>query len=185
MGMFDYISVADQLPTNAEIDAAGLDLYKEAFQTKDLDNVMDTYIIQGGKLFVEKYKSTKWVEDPDGFAGGYIDREDPYQEEIKDFHGKLRFYHMIDKNDVDHWVEYEAYFTHGKVEKIELIKYEAKSNIERKIQIKDLFDSWEKERNKWYNKYFFQTAFVLKIRKLLRRILYWIEQKIQDLRLWV
>ena len=32
MGMFDYISVADKLPTNAEIDAAGLDLYKEPFQ---------------------------------------------------------------------------------------------------------------------------------------------------------
>jgi len=185
MGMFDYISVADKLPTNAEIDAAGLNLYSEAFQTKDLDNIMATYYIQGGRLFVEKYKVTEWVEDPEGFAGGYLDRKEPYQEEVHDYHGKLRFYHLIDKDDKDHWIEYEAFFTHGKVEKMELVKYEANSNVERKKNLEELFDRMKEERNKWYNKYFFQTEPCIKIRQLLRRFLYWIERRIQDLRMYI
>lgn len=183
--MFDYISVADKLPTNSEIDAAGLDLYKEPFQTKDLNNIMATYFIQGGRLFVEKYRSSNWVNDPEGFAGGYVDQQDPYQEEITDYHGKLRFYHSIDKDDNDHWVEYEAYFTHGKVEKIELVEYRKDPNAERKASLKELFDRYEAERNKWYNKYFLQTNFMLKVRQLLRKFLYWTEQKIQTLRMWI
>mgnify|MGYP003335537558 CR=1 FL=1 len=183
MGMFDYLSVADKLPTNAEIDAAGINLYSEPFQTKDLDNIMATYYIQGGKLFVEKYKVTEWVEDPEGFAGGYIDRKEPYQEEIVDHHGKIRFYEMIDKDDHDHWIEYEAYFTRGKVDEIKLVKYEKTSNIEKKKDLEALFNRMKESRQKWYNKYFFHTTFWNKIRKFICKILYWIEGKLQSIRL--
>ena len=183
MGMFDYLSVADKLPTNPEMDAAGLKLTAEPFQTKDLDNIMATYYIQGGRLFVEKYKVTEWVEDPEGFAGGYIDRKEPYQEEIVDHHGKIRFYHFIDKDDYDHWVEYEAYFTRGKLEEIKLIEYRKESNVEKKKDLKELFQKMDESRNKWYNKYLFHTKCWAAFRKLVMKFLYSLEKGINWLRL--
>ena len=183
MGMFDYISVADKLPTNAEIDASGINLYSEPFQTKDLDNIMATYYIQGGKLFVEKYKVTEWVEDPEGFAGGYIDRKEPYQEEILDYHGKINFYHFIDKDDYDHWVEYDAYFNRGKLEEIKLVKYEKNSNVQKKKDLKELFQRMDESRKKWYNKYLFHTKFWGKVRKFICSCLYWMERLLGDIRL--
>lgn len=175
MGMFDYISVADKLPTNAEIDAAGLDLYKEPFQTKDLDNILATYYIQSGKLFVEKFKVTEWVDDPEAFAGGYIDRKEPYQEDM-DYHGKINFYHIFDKDDCDHWVEYDAYFTYGKLEKFELVKYKAESNLERKQDIQNWMKKALDRSNKWYNKYIFHTKAWGSIRNFICRIIYSIER---------
>ena len=176
MGMFDYISVADKLPTNSEIDAVGLDLYKEPFQTKDLDNILSTYYIQGGRLFVEKYRSSTWVADADAFAGGYIDREEPYHEEMVNFHGKINFYHLIDKDDQDHWVEYNAYFTHGKLDKIELVKYSADSNVGRKENLKNLFAESEKRGKIWYNKYIFHTRVWRKIRRAMFISLTYVEK---------
>ena len=178
MGMFDYISVADKLPTNAEIDAAGLDLYKEPFQTKDLDNILATYYIQGGRLFVEKYRHSEWVQDASSFAGGYIDSQDPYQEELIDFHGKINFYHLIDKDDHDHWVEYDAYFTHGKLDKLELVKYKAESNADRKNDLKNLFAESEKRSKIWYNKYIFHTKAWRKIRRAMFISLSYVERGI-------
>ena len=183
MGMFDYLSVADKLPTNAEIDASGIDLYKEPFQTKDLDNVMATYYIQGGRLFVEKYKVTEWVEDPEGFAGGYIDRKEPYQEEVFDHHGKINFYHFIDKDGYDHWVEYDAYFNRGKLEEIKLVEYKKTENASKKERMKELFDRMEVQRNKWYNKYIFHTKCWGKIRKFIAKVLYSIERGIGYIRI--
>lgn len=178
MGMFDYISVADKLPTNAEIDAAGLDLYKEPFQTKDLDNILATYYIQGGRLYVEKYRHSEWVQDDSSFAGGYIDSQDPYQEELINFHGKINFYHFIDKDDHDHWVEYDAYFTHGKLEKLELVKYKAESNSDRKNDLKNLFAESAKRSKIWYNKYIFHTQTWRKIRRAMFISLTYVEKGI-------
>jgi hypothetical protein len=181
MGMFDYISVADKLPTNAEIDAAGLNLYKEPFQTKDLDNILATYYIQGGRLSVEKYRSSEWVSDSSMF-GGYIDSQDPYQEELSDFHGKINFYHFIDKDDHDHWVEYDAFFTHGKLEKFELVKYTAKSNVERKQSLKEMFAKSEERGKIWYNKYIFHTEAWRKIRSAMFMSLTYVEKAISNIK---
>lgn len=183
MGMFDYIAVTDKLPTNAEIDASGINLYADSFQTKDLDNIMATYYIQRGKLFVEKYKVTEWVEDPEGFAGGYIDRKEPYTEEVSDYHGKINFYHIIDKDGYDHWIEYDAYFTRGELDEIKLVKYEKKSNAQNKKDLEDLFNRMKESRQKWYNKYIFHTKCWGKIRKFICKVLYWVERQIQTIRI--
>jgi hypothetical protein len=152
MGMFDYINVADKLPTNAEIDALGIDMSAESFQTKDLDNVMANYYIQGGRLFVEKYRKTEWIEDSESFMGGYIDRQEPYKEELDGQHGKVYFYTWFEREEYDYWVEYIAYFTHGKLDKIELFKWDKTANAERKQQTLEWQRKDEIERNRWYNK---------------------------------
>lgn len=180
--MFDYISVADKLPTNADIDAAGIDLYAEPFQTKDLDNIMATYYIQGGKLYVERHKYTEWVDDPEALLGGYIDSKDPYQE-ASEYHGKINFYHSIDKDGYDHWVEYDAYFTRGKLEEFKLVDYRKISNAERKKQMEALFERIKESRDKWYNKYLFHTKCWGKIRKFVANCLYWLERKLSNARM--
>jgi len=181
--MFDYISVADKLPTNAEIDASGIDLYNQPFQTKDLDNIMATYAIQGSRLFVERYKVTEWVEDSEAFAGGYIDRKEPYQEEIFDHHGKINFYHLIDKDGYDHWVEYDAYFNRGKLEEIKLVEYRKSDNSERKKHIEELFARMKEANSKWYNKYIFHTYWWGSMRRFIASVLYSIERGIGYIRI--
>ena len=181
--MFDYISVTDKLPTNDEIDAIGINLYDEPFQTKDLDNIMATYYIQRGKLYVEKFKVTEWVDDAEAFAGGYIDRKEPYQEEITDYHGKIRFYHIIDKDGYDHWLEYEAYFNRGKLEEIKLVEYRKSDNSEKKKQTEELFARMKEENSRWYNKYIFCTKWWGKIRRFIANVLYWIERKLGSVRM--
>lgn len=183
MGMFDYISVSDKLPTTPEIDASGINLYAEPYQTKDLDNIMATYYIQRGKLFVEKYKVTEWVEDPEGFAGGYIDRKEPYQEEIYDYHGKIRFYHIIDKDGYDHWIEYQAWFSHGNMDKIELVEYKKTSNEQKKKDLDALFKRIQTSREKWYNKYIFHTKVWETIRKVVAKGLYSVERGLSYIRM--
>lgn len=181
--MFDYISVADKLPTNAEIDAAGIDLYKDPFQTKDLDNIMATYYIQGGRLFVDQYKVTEWVEDSEAFAGGYIDHKEPFKEEVHDYHGKINFYHIMDKDGYDHWVEYQATFTRGKLENIKLLEYKKTDNRQSKEDMKRLFEKLSKVHNRWYNKYIFNTKCWGKIRKFITKILFAIERAIGYIRI--
>jgi len=183
MGMFDYINVADKLPTNSEIDALGIDLSAESFQTKDLDNVMASYYIQGGRLFVEKYRKTEWIEDSESFLGGYIDRQEPYKEELDGQHGKIYFYTWLERDEYDYWVEYVAYFTHGKLDKIELFKCDKTANAERKQRKIEWQQREEVERNKWYNKYIFRTKVWAKIRRLINNILYAIERGIGYIRL--
>lgn len=184
MGMFDYISVSDKLPTNDILVADGVNLYTDSFQTKDLGNCMDHYFIQGGKLFLEKHKKVEWVKDPELFVGGYINREEPYLEELN-HHGKINFYHKIDHNDHDYWVEYNAYFTHGILEKIDLVKVKKESNLEDKARLKALFDKIEKNNKLWYNKYIFHTSVWGKFRKLIFKILYAMERSLGNIRLWI
>ena len=56
MGMFDTINVSDPLPFSDEMKELGLNINNDSFQTKDLENTLSLYYIQGGKLFLEKYK---------------------------------------------------------------------------------------------------------------------------------
>jgi len=113
------------------------------FQTKDLDRCMVTYYLKDKKLYIERYKEAK-----------------PYLEQVP-LHGTINFYTGI--NDImdrwDVWVEYVAFFTHGDLEKIELVEFRQEDNAERRnkeIKWKMLQDY---ERNLWCNKYFFHRKF--------------------------
>lgn len=181
MGMFDYISVKDKLPTNDDIDASGIDLYGDFFQTKDLENIMSTYYIEGGILHVEKYRTAEWIDDADRFTGGYIDRKDSYIEPF-DYHGKINFYNSIDKDGYDHWIEYDAYFIHGKLEKFELVKYTKTENESRKRRLKEICEEAAHRHNLWYNRYFFHTKVWFTIRKFLCKILMRMQNFLQYLR---
>jgi hypothetical protein len=163
MGMFDNISVSDPLPFTEEMKALGFAENKHTFQTKDLDNTLSSYIIQNNKLYIEKYKTERWVEgDPDSknpfYKIGRIEREDLYFEEVP-YHGEIYFYDFCQdkENKYDCWIEFKAIFTNGTLEKIEPFKFTAEDNSLRKQREKEWAEKFDEQQRAWYNKYFFHT----------------------------
>jgi hypothetical protein len=163
MGMFDNITVTDQLPFSQEMIDLGLDKNVRTFQTKDLENSLSEYYIQNGELFEKDYKNEKWIKgDPkaksfiDRF--GYMESTDEFLKKV-DFHGIIYFYdNQYDVEDKwDCWVEFKAVFTNSKLDRIELFKFEKTDSEERKLRSKEWQENLERERNLWRNKYFFDT----------------------------
>lgn len=146
MGMFDNIKVKHDLPMPEEI-KNHTDWKDYPFQTKDLDNSMSEYTIVNNQLiahivemeytyFTEEErkklsKEMKWV--PFVKESKVVSSKD----EPVDFHGTLTFctYEKFDENH-DFWVDFKAYFSYGKLDKIELLEYKKTEVAER--------DNWKK-----------------------------------------
>jgi len=144
MGMFDNLYVNKKLPLTKELKELDVNWEEIDFQTKDLDNALDTYeITKAGKLR-HLWQEREWTDDDDAFLKGYFK---VVKEEWRDvpFHGTIRFYTNHCTNDTKHlylfddddkltfddiklipgddwWLEFEAYFTKGKLDEIKLIK---------------------------------------------------------------
>jgi hypothetical protein len=175
MGMFDYISVSDNLPFNDEMKELGIDKNNLVFQTKCLDCSMDNYIIQSNKLFIQKYKSENWVEGNKNSKNifdqlGHIEREGPYYEEVN-FHGEIYFYEFLSsvKDKWDCWIEYKAVFTQNNLISISLFKFTKEDNTERLQREKEWQKKIQQEQSLWYNKYFLNTK---TYRWFSRKVLY-------------
>jgi len=131
MGLFDTIYCKYPLPIP--------NLEKEDFQTKDLDCSMDTYeISEEGKLYkiIKNYKERK---KPDMLKWGseeyfkWLD-DNPLElifEEKRPIlhHGVINFYTSINFPDQQdsklkdfRWVEFDAYFSYGNLDKIEIVE---------------------------------------------------------------
>lgn len=153
--MFDNISISDALPFSQEMKDLGLDLNNHNWQTKDLDNCLNQYFIQGSRLFDQRYKINEFV---DGEPMGYFKREEPYLAPVY-HHGEIYFYDFIrDVQDKwDCWVEFKAIFTNGDLDRYELVKFEKTDNAERKQRQKEWQEQIDRENSIWVNKYFFHT----------------------------
>ena len=177
MGMFDSISVAAQLPYSEEMKELGLDTNKHVFQTKDLDCLLNEYIIQGDSLYITKYKTETWVEGDTNSKSvlgriGHLKKGEPYLE-LVDFHGKINFYDYVDdvQGKWDCWIEYVATFTNNKLTEIKLAKFEKTDNAERKERDRNWQEECRRKNSLWYNKYFFHTKPVFWIKRILYRSL--------------
>lgn len=180
--MFDNISVSDKLPFNDEMVKLGLDKNVYSFQTKDLHCSLDTYFIQGGKLLEQKYKETTWIEKKDDLFGGYLDKQEPYLVDTQ-YHGTLNFYHIQAVDNLDCWIEYNAVFTNGVMEKVELVKFKTTDNTESRKRLEAIFEEAKVRRGKWYNKYIFDTSIWRKGIKQVARFLRWLELSIGYIRI--
>lgn len=163
MGMFDTLSISDTLPFTQEMKDLGLDKNDHSWQTKDLENCMELYFIQGGRMFLQKYRKTEWVSgNPNAKSVmdriGHLNQEEPYLEPIY-HHGEIYFYDF--KQDVqdkwDCWIEFKAVFTNGMVDRYQLVEFNKTDSAERKQKDKEWLDAINKESNKWINKYFLHT----------------------------
>jgi hypothetical protein len=178
MGMYDTISWGDDLPFSPEMEELGLNKNDWEFQTKDLECAMDHYVVQGKKLHLRKFKVEKWVEgDPEAdlFTGmlGYLDRQDPYLEELK-LTTTLRVYDfrysVQDKWDC--WVEYEVIVKDGLIDSVRLIEFKKESDFIRKESNRQLAEELAREKARLINRLFFHTRFYFVISVFLRRRLY-------------
>jgi len=145
MGMFDQLTVKKKLPLTKELKALNINWEEEVFQTKDLDCLLETYeITKSGKLR-HLWQERVWVDDEDAFLKGYMKVVKEEWRDV-DFHGTINFYTAYTDNDRynwdfvnddpeqmswedielivgnDWWFEFEAYYTHGKLDDIKLIK---------------------------------------------------------------
>ncbi len=135
MGMYDSIDC--QYPLPMPEDPKGY-TGSYGFQTKDLENSLDIYIIdKDGQLSIER-RDTEWVQgDPNGKSflekSGYLKTKKTWLEPLKDT-CTIQFYDYLSSNktDYDYWIVYDAVFIEGKIKEIKLNTFEAKPNSERK-----------------------------------------------------
>jgi hypothetical protein len=161
MGMFSYIKCKKELPLTDELKNLSVKWCETQFQTKDLDNCLDYYIISDdGELLEEviEYEYTYYTEEEkkqkDHKLWNIIKDQKIVKQETKkvDFHGKITFYETFDFNEQeDIWVDFDAYFVYGKLDKLELAKVEKYQN--RKLKMEEFWKKHETEQNSFMHKF--------------------------------
>ena len=151
--MFSYIKCKKELPLTDELKGLSVKWDELQYQTKDLDNCLETYIIsEDGELLEEviEYEYTYYTEEEkkqkDHKPWNIVKDQKIVKQETKkvDFHGKITFYETLDFSDEESiWVDFDAYFVYGKLDKIELAKVEKYKNRKREAD-----EYWENYNNK-------------------------------------
>ena len=132
--MFDDIKCKRELPLNDELKSLPIKWEDVGFQTKDLENCLLHYTIsEDGKLlehieereyvhYTEEEKKQKGRNPWDLYKEVIIKNE--YDKEVQ-HHGVVNFYTSVDYTDEEeYWVEFNAFFIYGKLDRIELFKCE-------------------------------------------------------------
>jgi hypothetical protein len=155
MGMFDNIKIKAPLPLTEELKKLNIDWANATFQTKDLDNCLSDYFItESGELKEEvtAYEYTYYTEEEiksKSFRPWNFIKEskikNQYQKQV-DFHGKITFYELFEvSEEEDIWVDFEAFFIYGKLDKINLIKTEKQKS--GKVKLKEWVEEDKKKTN--------------------------------------
>lgn len=112
MGMFDNIRVDVILPGSNFIT-------DEQFQTKSFDCLMRNYVITANGQLYEDYWDYEWIEDPQHFLGGTMNRIKGSNQHIylTDFTGEVIFYASRPMWS-NKWRDYHAQFVNGKLSKM-------------------------------------------------------------------
>jgi hypothetical protein len=127
MGMFSYIKCKKELPLTDELKSLYGKWHEVEFQTKDLGNCLESYVIsEQGELFEEitEYKGQKTTEKVD-------------------FHGSVTFYKNFSPGETEQGglsVEFHAHFMYGKLNKIEPGKIEKYKN--RRINMAEYWKTY-------------------------------------------
>lgn len=155
MGMFSYIKCKKELPLTDELKGLSVKWDEVQYQTKDMDNCLETYIIsEDGELLEEviEYEYTYYTEEEkkqkEHKPWNIVKDQKIVKQETKkvEFHGKIIFYETLDLNDQESiWVDFEAYFVYGKLDKLELAKVEKYEN--RKIKMDEYWKTYESKQN--------------------------------------
>lgn len=130
MGMFDTIFCQKELPLNEELKALSIKWNEFPFQTKDLDNSLSNYKITEEGLLVEEVTEGEYISfTEEELKSKYRKSWECYKEFVVtnkhdkkiEHHGVVNFYSDVDYTDEEElWVEFNAYFVYGKLDKIEL-----------------------------------------------------------------
>ena len=153
--MFDNLKCKKELPLNEELKTLDVKWDEVTFQTKDLDNCLSNYVItESGDLIedIVEYDYTYYTEEEKkkrNFRPWNIIKDQKISKQYTkqvNFHGKICFYEMFDlSEEEDVWVDFDAYFIYGKLDKIELTKVEKHEC--RKIRMDEFWKEQEKKKN--------------------------------------
>lgn len=154
MGMYDDITIKQNLPLPEELKTLNKNWSEYRFQTKDLDNCLLQYFIENDCLY-EQVVEREYIEFTEEEKKQRKKKKEflpiwkdvietaSYSKKIEDFHGTLFFYTYDEFDETeDYWVEFKAYFVYGKLDKIEL--HEFKKETSRKFSLKDWKEKLEK-----------------------------------------
>lgn len=152
MGMFDYIKCKKELPLNDDLKNLQVKWDEVQFQTKDLDNCLSEYIISENGELLEEIVEREYIYYTEEEKKQKRDKWNLYKDVIEknrytkkvEYHGKITFYEIFDISETeDIWVDFDAYFTYGKLDRIELVKSEKQES--RKIRMDEF---WEEEKKR-------------------------------------
>ena len=171
MGMFDTIICKTPLPLTEELLSLNINWDTVNFQTKSLENcLLDYMITEDGKLTelsVER-EYIPWTEEekkkikPSRWQIYKDIKEVSTNQIVLDYHGKVDFYafESISKEE-DIWVDFTAFFSYGKLDKIILVKIEkTKSRSQDNTK-------WMEERTRLEN------SFSYRLKKQIGWFLFW------------
>lgn len=137
--MFDNVKCKAALPLPESLKDLPINWGEEVFQTKSMDNYMGTYVITEDAQLVELVIENEYVfyteeEKKELDIKPWVVYkeviEKSRQEKPVDYHGVVNFYTVVRRTEEkDQWVEFDAYFIYGKLDKIKLaIKHELCTN---------------------------------------------------------
>ena len=159
MGMFDEILIKKALPLPQELKNHPIKWSEHKFQTKDLDNCLEEFILdKNGSLYKieverEYIEYTEEEKKSKDFRAWNIHKDvvEKSRKKVKtNFHGIICFYDYLNFNEEkDCWLEFEAYFIYGKLDKIELKEFRLEDSYT--LRLSEL--EKEKEANKKTAKY--------------------------------
>lgn len=155
MGMFDYLKVKKPVPLPEEVKPLNIDWKNIEFQTKDLENCLIEYFIGEDDFLYETQIEHEYVPYTEEEKKDKNHRAwSPWKNVIEksrtdvkvDFHGKIGFYTYETLNEEqDFSLDYEAYFIYGKLDKLELKKFEKFPS--RKKEQEKFFKELEEKQN--------------------------------------
>lgn len=137
--MFDTIFVKADLPLTDELASLDVKWNERDYQTKSLENCMSTYeITKDGDLVT--YNDAWWDDNSL--------KRDPMKVPC---HGRILFYDYIeDVAGHDWFVDFIAYFTYGKLDKIELENVD-KTPVQVRLARQSLWEHEAMERKKKFS----------------------------------
>ena len=205
MGMFDYINCEKELPLNDKIKKAfpNTDWSKESFQTKAIDNTMETYCItkkglltilkvEGKRVRTMTKKEEEKARKQKKFCWPYQFNETSRKYEKVNYTGTVNFYYYGEDPKNNTWdLEFTATFVKGKLTDLvldsdKIIRTAKQNNADEKAW-KDTMEAYEKhpwtKTKKVLNKYTF--GYWGTFWKNLARIFYKWSQYLSKAQMWI
>lgn len=146
MGMFDTVIVNPKFSLPMPKDSKGY-VGSVDFQTKDLDNFLETYEIRKDGSFWKRNYQKKNEEITWKRVKGLPT--------VINIHG----YQENDNVEFDYFIEYEILFAKDKVKSVKIVKFEFTNNSKRKETQKMYDEQWAK-RKKFVNTWLFKKVLV-------------------------
>lgn len=151
MGLYDTIFIDKSVSLPIPKEYRGPDLYSFDYQTKNLDNWLDFFILKDGKLMKNETL------------------------EIVNTNVVINFYNLINDYDEnnDAWIEFQALIMNGKLENpIKIFEFKLTNNQKRKDGLKKLSEEIQKEKDLSFSKKRFIIYPIRYCKKNLRKLIY-------------